>query len=257
MFRNIRNNRLTPLLRRLRGGNRMTMGVGRGLRFDPGPSNSAYASGNNELPVQEALAACLAPGAVFYDIGANVGFLTVIGAKLVGPDGTVYAFEPVPANVACIRRNIELNRLSNVTLIEKAISAAVGQGELFLTAYSGGGALTTTAKPFDSITTIPVTLASVDQLVFEEKLLPPSVVKVDVEGGEIDVFKGMQRTMEEFHPTILYEVDDGDPDKFQNKYTACESFLSQAGYRVNRLPDSYPNTNWIVGHAVATPIERS
>ncbi len=235
----------------------MTVGVGRGLKFDPGPSNGAYASGNNELPVQEALAACIKAGGVLYDIGANVGFLTVIGARLVGPGGAVYAFEPVPANAACIRRNIELNRLSNVTLIEKAISATSGQGELFLTEYSGGGALTTAAKPFDSIATIPVTLASVDQVVFEDKLRPPTVVKVDVEGGEIDVFKGMQRTMKELRPTILYEVDDGDPDKFQSKYEDCESFLSQAGYRVKRLPDSYPNTKWIVGHAIATPVERS
>ena len=84
---------------RLSSGSRigtLSIGVGAGLRIDPSTSNPDYATGANELPVQQALAQYLSPGAVFYDVGANIGFLTIIGARLVEPHGRVYAFEPVP-----------------------------------------------------------------------------------------------------------------------------------------------------------------
>jgi FkbM family methyltransferase len=231
----------------------MTVGVGRDLRFDPGPSNGAYASGDNELPLQEALADCLEPGGVFYDIGANVGFFTVIGARLVGPDGLVYAFEPVPENAAYVRLNTRLNHFQNVILTEKAVSSASGTGELALAAYSGGAALTTAAKPPDATKVIDIELVSVDDLVFTHGFRPPAVVKIDVEGAELDVLKGMSRILEEIRPILLYEIDDKLPENFQNKFRGCESLLTDAKYRVDRLPDSYPNTNWIVGHAIATP----
>jgi len=233
--------------------NRMKVGEGRGLRFDPGPSNSTYASGNNELPVQEALAGCLKAGGVLYDIGSNVGFFTVIGAKLVGPSGIVYAFEPVPDNVACIRRNVGMNRFANVELIEKAVSSESGRGELALAAYAGGAALTSVSAPPDATTVISVDLVSVDDFAFGPGSRPPSVVKIDVEGAEIDVLKGMDRTLNQFRPIIIFEIDDGIAEKFDEKWRLCETFLTGRSYRVNRLSDSYPNTNWIVGHAIATP----
>jgi len=73
-------------------------GPGKGLYFSAGPSNPEYESGDNEVPVQDALVAHTGDGAVVLDVGANVGFFSVIAAKLVGPTGKVVAFEPVPAN---------------------------------------------------------------------------------------------------------------------------------------------------------------
>ncbi len=102
-------------------------GVGKGLRFKAG-YNLAYADGNNEWHVQEALAKYLRPGDVFYDIGANVGFLTVIGARLVGAGGHVIAFEPVPENAAAVRHNCALNGFGNVRIFEMAVADEVGKG---------------------------------------------------------------------------------------------------------------------------------
>jgi FkbM family methyltransferase len=247
--------RTSPMMYRLglRKSRHMSVGVGSGLRFEPGSSNRHYASGNNELPVQQALASCLGRGAVFYDIGANVGFFTVIAARLVGPHGSVYAFEPVPENAACIQLNVDLNRFRNVTVVSKAVSSSPGQGQFWLTEYAGGGALTTAVVPPDATQLIDVDLVSIDDLVFQQKWRPPAVVKIDVEGAEIDVLQGMLCTLREIRPVVIYEIDDERLAGFQKKYHACESVLTELGYRVTRLVDSYPELRWIVGHAIAMP----
>jgi FkbM family methyltransferase len=245
--------RSNPAIHRLHCGAaaRMTIGIGAGLSFDPGPSNAAYGSGNNELPVQQALAACLEPNGVLYDIGANVGFFSVIAAKLVGPGGSVYAFEPVADNAARARLNVRLNGFRNVQIIEKAVSSQSGTAELWIAAYSGGAALTTTPAPHDAKNKIRVQVVSIDDLIFRENWAAPTVVKIDVEGAEIDVLKGMSRTLREVRPVLIYEIDDETPAGFSHKYNSCEKFLQNAGYTVQRLEESYAGINWIVGHAIA------
>src|SRR3990170_6739254 len=69
---------------------RINSGPGNGLRFDGGPATALFLYGEYERPVQEALLSLVCPGDVFYDIGANVGFFSVLAGKLVGPGGTVY-----------------------------------------------------------------------------------------------------------------------------------------------------------------------
>jgi FkbM family methyltransferase len=249
--------RSIPAIQRLHNGpaGRMSVGLGSGLAFDPGPSNHAYASGNNELPIQQALAESLKAGGIFYDIGANVGFFTMLGARLASPKGLVYAFEPVPENAAYVQLNTRLNGFRNVRIVEKAVSAQSGSGELWVAEYSGGAALTTTARPPDAKKKIAIDIVSIDDVVFNHKWPAPSVVKIDVEGAELDVLKGMSRTLREARPILIYEIDDETPEGFEGKYRACEQFLQRTGYRIERLEESYADVDWIVGHAIAVPSE--
>jgi FkbM family methyltransferase len=228
-------------------------GVGAGLRFNAAGSNPGYALGTNEPPVQEALANYLRAGDIFYDIGANVGFFTVIGAKLVGQTGHVYAFEPVPENAASIRRNIELNNFAHVTLFEKAVSHSTGKGELLLSHCSGGATLSSAGTSPDVKGTISIELISIDDLVAQQKIAPPAVVKIDVEGAELDVLQGMSQTIKKFKPVIIYEVDDEKEGPFQQKLKACDAFVQTFGYELTTLQDSYPKSGWKVGHTVAVP----
>lgn len=233
----------------------MYIGVGKGLRFDSATSNPDYASGSNELPVQEVLAQHLAPGAVFYDVGANVGFLTVIAARLVGPTGTVYAFEPVPENAAVIRRNASANGFQNIQVIEVALANHSGTGELALAAYSGGAVLAEVAKPPDWVGMLRVKLSSIDDLVELDGLQPPSFVKIDVEGAELGVLEGMERTTARYRPVILYEIDDAEPDHLRHKHAMCKQWLVSHGYLVKEIRDSYAGIQWLVKHYLATPSE--
>lgn len=246
----------SPILHRLRNGRarEMLTGVGAGLRFDAGPSNRTYAIGDNELPIQQALADYLRSGDVFYDVGANVGFFTVIGARLVSACGSVYAFEPVPENAAYVSLNAGLNGFSNVTIVEKAVCSSSGTRELWLAEYSGGSALTSAQRPPDARRRISVETVSIDDLIFLHGWPRATVIKIDVEGAELEVIHGMRKVLTDVRPVIIFEIDDGDVAAFNRKYHACEGYLREHGYEVKRLKDSYPNDRWLVGHGIAQPV---
>lgn len=231
----------------------MMQGVGAGLSFNAGRANPYYAFGTNELPVQEALVRHLHPGQVFYDIGANVGFFTVIGAKLVGPTGLVYAFEPLPENVYALRQNVASNGFHQVTVFVQAVAQSSGYGELFVAHHAGGATLSAADVPPDLKSRITVELVAIDELLAQQRLRPPAVVKVDVEGAELAVFQGMAHTIATFRPIIIYEIDDGDEQAFGRKQQACDSFLQQHGYELTLLADSYPGAGWKVSNTVAMP----
>ena len=107
-------------------------GEGAGLHIGF-PQNPDYISGVSERPVQEALSRQLHPGDVFYDVGANVGFFSMIAAKLVGSRGSVYSFEPVTENVASIQRNAIINQMENIKSFEVAVGQTSGTAEMLLT----------------------------------------------------------------------------------------------------------------------------
>ena len=223
-------------------GDTIRDGVGKGLHFNPYRSSGAYLSGRNELPVQETLAAHLKRGDVFYDIGANVGFFSIIASRLVGADGSVYAFEPVAVNVACIQRNVRANQLSNVTVIQKAIAATSGMVDIHLTGHPGGATLTSAGHPGDTYATTRVESAFIDELLDYNQIAPPDMVKIDVEGAEIDVLRGMARALAKFHPVVVFEIDDMDPERLAHKREACTDILRGFGYSIQLLDNSYDHT---------------
>jgi FkbM family methyltransferase len=228
----------------------LTHGPAAGRLFCPAAAEAGYATGENELPVQEALSTLLREGDVFFDIGANVGFMTVVGASLVGESGHVFAFEPVPLNVAVIRRNVRLNRLNQVEVIAKAVSERSGHERLVLARYSGGAALAVADSPPDATGSIDVEVTSIDDFV-AGGAPAPHVVKIDVEGAEIQVLRGMEITLQQHSPTVLFEVDGPDEQTLSRRTSGCRDFLASKGYRVSRLADSYPTARWLVSHYVA------
>ncbi len=233
---------------------RMTHGPGRGLRFDAGASNPGYGDGDNELPVQQALAAHLQVGSVFYDIGANVGYFSVIAARLVGGRGQVLAFEPVPQNAAYVRRNARLNKLRNIEVIEAAVDQRCGQAEFCFTEYSGGSVLASADHRAPDVRRVDKVLTvTIDHCVEAEGREPPDVVKIDVEGAEHEVLLGMQSVLKKFRPVVVYEIDDTTTEFVDRKQRRCDALLEECGYRLERLDNSYPGSSWVVTHTVAVP----
>jgi hypothetical protein len=102
-----------------------------GLRFNVGRSNWRAAFGRYELSVQRVILENISDGEVFYDIGANVGFFSVLAARHVGRSGRVVAFEPGPGNAALLRRNAEINGLTHVSLSLRKLSPASRDGQCF------------------------------------------------------------------------------------------------------------------------------
>ncbi len=201
--------RLAGILRPL--GDRVAAGEGTihrgpaaGLRIDASGRMPGYVLGTADYEEQRWLTTHLKCRDTFYDVGANIGFFTLLAAKLVGSEGHVVAFEPLAANVEQLRRNVALNGFANVTVVAAAISARESVG-LFSLGRSGRdqGKLVETDSPGDSVR-VPVT--TIDAAVSSNLLRPPAVMKIDVEGEEINALRGARDTIIRHRPTLLVEV---------------------------------------------------
>lgn len=130
------------------------------------------------------------PGDVVVDVGANVGYYTLLGARLVGETGRVYAFEPDPTSFALLRRNVALNDLHNVVLEQKAVSDAPGRLRLFL-ASENKGDHRIYQPPGEQRPSVEVEAVTLDGY-FREHPESVDLVKVDTQGAELLILRGMQ-----------------------------------------------------------------
>jgi FkbM family methyltransferase len=228
-------------------------GPGAGLKL-AFPQNPDFVSGTSEPPVQREIARLLRSGSVFYDIGANIGFFSLIAARLVGPQGHVCAFEPHPGNAATVATNARLNALSHIRVIEAAIGSSSRVDQLLMTDWDGGAALS--GYPVGrsaEVRRTAVQVVRLDDYIAARQLPLPTLVKIDVEGAEMEVIGSMTQTIERCAPTLLYEIDDGDMQRFQRRWDELDARVRALGYAIVRLDPSYPNLNWQVGHSLAVP----
>ena len=232
---------------------RVEAGPAMGLRIGFAEASADYARGTNELPVQIALVDALGPGDVFVDVGANVGFFSLLAARLVGPAGAVYAIEPVPANVRRVEANARRNRFDNVTTIAAAATERTGTTTLVLAVHPGGAAVASAGSPPDPAGTLDVRTVSIDDLVATGQIRPPDVIKIDVEGAELDVLVGCATTLRAHRPVVVCEVDGRDDRSVGAKRAEVAGVLEAEGYVIDVLDPAYDAADWHVAHFVARP----
>lgn len=232
---------------------RIGAGPAQGLFIKPGPSDPGYGAGHNERAVQDAFTELLRHDQVVYDIGANMGFLSLLAARLVGAGGAVFAFEPVPANAQRLRDSARANGFGNVKVVEAALSDTPGQAVLALAEHAGGAMLTRFGRPSDATDALTVTTTTLDALVYEYGWQAPDFVKLDVEGAEAAVLAGAERLREAKRCTWLVEVDAATDEDAKAKVRALEAAFFAVGYTTYPLEDSYPHSGWFVRHFVARP----
>jgi FkbM family methyltransferase len=163
--------------------------------------------GAGEPAVQEALLCYLRPGMTFYDLGANIGFLSLLGARLVGEEGRVVAFEADPEIAARLREHVERNKFRNVTVVEKAVwsrASKVFFERVDPATSPDRGLGHVAAAASTSADTIEIEAVSLDDIV--STLPAPDFIKCDVEGAEVEVFRGAQKLLAEKRPGILCEI---------------------------------------------------
>lgn len=192
---------------------RIMRGSMAGVRINLGGSFLRYLTGDAEPEVQQALAELIEPGQTVYDVGANIGFFTILCSRLVGSQGKVYAFEPIPENVVTLRHNIALNKLTNVIVVEQALSASTGTAEMFVSPWSAfhslnvdGASKRENHGPDGG--QITVATVALDEFVQGDGISAPDLIKLDVEGAELLVVEGMRETLRSVQPLLLVEVHD-------------------------------------------------
>jgi len=217
-------------------------------------ASNNYRSGDIERPVQNAIADAMFDGAVFFDIGANVGFFTLVAAGAVDDAATLVAFEPRADVAEALAKNMRRNQL-DVDVWEAAVGDRDGTIELLVAGHPGGATIEPT-KAVDTTGTCSVRQVTIDALVAKGLVPMPDVVKIDVEGAEPAVVRGMASTLRAGGPTVIYEIDAATSDEADDQFERVDSLLRDAGYTSVRLDPSYESSGWTVIHAIARPDDR-
>ena len=173
-----------------------------------------YLHGAFEWATTLALRALVRPGDVFVDAGAHIGTYTLLAARLAGPTGRVLAFEPDDRNRALLERNVVENRAATVTISECALWSEDAELALVASPDAGNSGMPSLMRDGDGPTVQCRTLDSA--------LDACDVMKIDVEGAEVELLRGADRILDGHQPSIVLEVSDDLPLQL----------LRDAGYQI-------------------------
>jgi FkbM family methyltransferase len=205
-------------------------------------------TGTHEPMVHEALRRTLGPGGVFIDVGSNLGYTALLAAGIVGPSGRVIALDAQRECAEATRANARLNGLSQVEVLHSAAAAQSGAAEVIVTQDPLWTRLASVGEHPLEVRREQVETTSIDDLVERFGLPAVNVVKIDVEGAELDVISGMRRVLAGQRPFVIAEMHD------RNEPFARA--LADAGYRVVNLdglePVAFAGANV---HVLCEPVE--
>lgn len=211
---------------RLRSGPRVF------VRPDDFVGRSLFFFGDLDRKITWILSRILRPGDTVIDVGANVGAVALIAARLVGPGGSVHAFEPQPAIRSLLERSVRLNRFQQVTVHGVALGDAAGPGSLTVPEGNFGGASFVRVTPGGSAVSVPVVRGT--EYLERLSLRPIRLVKIDVEGYEEVVVRGAREYFARHPPdAILFECNDPHL-RFRDR--GVVRALADIGYRFLDLP---------------------
>lgn len=183
-------------------------GPGRGLWLKLRPRTGRdYYEGNVEPGLQKVLGNWLKPRMVFYDLGANLGFFSLLGARMVGADGEVFSFEADPEVAEQVRQNAARNAFSHVHVVNAAVWSSTGsvtftRSDTAQSPDRGWGKVVSNAESQERIITVAST--SLDD--FGRSHAAPDFIKCDVEGAESEVFEGARELIAKHGPIVACEV---------------------------------------------------
>jgi FkbM family methyltransferase len=208
------------------------------LRFEYDPNTYIgrflYYRGIFEEEILRTLEKYLKNGATFIDIGANIGQHTVVAARLVGPQGKVIAFEPQSRARSMVVRNVKLNGLANVEVVPLALGQKKSSARIYSINRDNDGQAT--LQPGDtSCESEEVSIDTLDTF-FSDRDITDCVLKLDVEGGEMDVLLGGQEFLARHRPRAIFvECIDEHLQRFRTSRNTLRRWLRDQGYEVRAL----------------------
>jgi FkbM family methyltransferase len=177
--------------------------------------------------MNETLCRYLKPGDCFYDVGAHIGFYSLIAARIVGQAGNIIAFEPDPDNAETLRENASKNDFSAVSVVCAAMSDKDGVVRFHRSTQSdasrmSGMVISNNLPGMPESETFSCQAVSLDS--FCSSHPAPNLIKIDVEGAELQVLDGARSLLAQKKPVLIIEVHD------LNDLSTVRTFLSGFGY---------------------------
>ncbi len=185
-------------------------------------SGTSFYRGQYEPEKTRAIGTVVQPKDVVFDIGAHVGYFTVLMSDIVGEQGRIIAFEPRDINKKFLKRHLKANHCNNVEVIEACVGDREGKARLETRVGTGTGFVSDTGN-------IEVDMVVLDELVDSGKLPKPDFIKMDVEGGEMMVLQGAKHLIETHKPRMILATHGDEID------AECQAFLKERGYELEDI----------------------
>jgi FkbM family methyltransferase len=198
---------------------RIVQGPLRGYRWVVGAGPHGLWLGTYEAAKQKRVIQAIKKGDTVFDIGANAGIYTLLFSECVGKDGKVHAFEPLPDNLTYLQRHVGSNRLQNVSIHALAVASRSGKVRF---AYTDSRY----TSHIDADGDLEVDTIALDDFLSEDGKTAPTVMKIDVEGGELGVLNGARQLLATVPPIIFLATHGNEA------HTACCHLLRAFGYRL-------------------------
>jgi FkbM family methyltransferase len=190
-----------------------------------------YATGEYESETSQLIQRLLGPGQTMIDVGANIGYFAIVGARAVGSQGRVVAFEPVTGVREQLVRNLQLNGLANVTIRDEALSARSGTAVFFTGPQDDTGLAS--LRPLAASAQVRVAQARLDDL--WDARQPIALIKIDVEGAELAALEGMAECLSRHSPDLIVEMTDEYLRALGASAASLLAFLAEKGYSMYRI----------------------
>ena len=197
------------------------------------PSARTYARGGYEVPVTQLVRRLTRPGMNVVDVGAFCGYYTLLFSSLTGPAGTIYAFEPHPETFQYLTRNIRRNNCANVVALNVAVTHSSGWGRLALHRWPDHHWV---ASGFDEHSAIHVQTVALDDFFRPRRWPRIDLIKLDVEGAEHSVLRGM-REVSRRNPQlqVIMELDEANLRRAGTTWPDTAATLGELGFRAGRI----------------------
>ena len=208
-----------------------------------------YLFGNFEPPTIKFLEKYIKKGDLIFDIGANVGYHTLIFSELTGENGSVFAFEPEPDNYKTLKKNVDLNSLKNVICINKALSDREETLNFYVSKSFNKGTHFLVYNPIQHLKDpIKIDVIPLSNFIKENNIKCIDFIKIDVEGAEFEVIKGMEKSLIHFKPTLLVEINNEAQETHGKTSKSLKEYICGLGYDPYDILED--------GNITESPVER-
>ncbi|MFN0048045.1 MAG: FkbM family methyltransferase [Cytophagales bacterium] len=192
-----------------------------------------FTEGAYELDLSKIITNYLTEGDIAFDIGTNIGIHTIPMAKKIGNSGKVFSFEPVGFIVDKLEKNLLLNTISNVAVVPKALSNVNSDFTSNFGADAGNQGTFSLSFRDEGSTTIKTIVG--DEFVKENDIQSLKLMKVDVEGFELNVFLGLRETIAVLNPIIIFEYDTNYISRANHKSNDYDAFFGGLNYQLYKI----------------------